>query len=90
MLSQHINLKQLSRVGPTQTPFLDPRMEATNLRSNHNIFTWVKFLKFLNPELKEIQILKLAGCLQKFNDQVCLNYLKTNQGHCHNLHNSAF
>ena len=49
-LSTH-QLKQLSRVGPPLTPFLDPRMEATILRSNHNIFTWVKFQKFLNPEL---------------------------------------
>ena len=59
-LSTH-QLKKLSRVGPPLTPFLDPRMEATILRSNHNIFTWVKFPKIPNPELKEIQILKHAG-----------------------------
>ena len=48
-------LKKLSRVGPPLTPFLDPRMEATILRSNHNIFTWVKFQKFQILNLRKFK-----------------------------------
>ena len=53
-LSTH-QLKKLSRVGPPLTPFLDPRMEATILRSNHNIFTWVKFQKFQILNLRKFK-----------------------------------
>ena len=59
-LSTH-QLKKLSRVGPPLTPFLDPRMEATILRSNHNIIHMGEISKIPYPELKEIQILKHAG-----------------------------